>query len=379
VLVALMAALLYTGRTSAFLPVWARDNYAGYEGKAAYPEFRELMETMGNLPPGRALWEPSDALEKYGTPLALELLPYFTHGRIASMEGLYFEAAATTPYHFLTVAEVAKQPANPVDGLTYRTIKDFDLGVRHMQLLGVRYFMAQSDEAKRRADANSNLRLVAETGSPDVKPFVARWRIYEVADSSLVTPLSNEPVVLTGVSHHEWLHPAVAWFDDPAALDRPVAADGPAGWVRAASNAWAEVPRRPLPEVTVSDIASGDDWVKFKVSRPGVPVLVKTSFFPNWQAQGAEGPWRVSPNLMVVVPTSTDVSLHYGRTGIDWAGIVLSLLGLAGLGVLARRRRRSGPETVAEPAPVSARETNGAAAGRRTRPSRPVPAGRRRT
>ncbi len=55
----------------------------------------------GKLPPGRAMWEGGDAVGAYGTTLALELLPYFTDGRIGSMEGLYFESSATVlvPLH----------------------------------------------------------------------------------------------------------------------------------------------------------------------------------------------------------------------------------------------------------------------------------------
>jgi len=36
----------------------------------------------------------------------------------------------------------------------------------------------------------------------------------------------------------------------------------------------------------------------------GQPVLVKVSYFPNWKASGAKGPYRVTPNLMVVIPRS---------------------------------------------------------------------------
>ena len=45
----------------------------------------------------------------------------------------------------------------------------------------------------------------------------------------------------------------------------------------------------------------------------GTPVEVRVSYFPNWKASGADGPWRVAPNLMVVVPTSHDVTLTYGQ------------------------------------------------------------------
>ena len=64
---------------------------------------------------------------------------------------------------------------------------------------------------------------------------------------------------------------------------------------------------------------------------------MKTSYFPNWRAVGARGPWRVTPNLMVVIPTSRHVSLHYGYTPVDALGWLLTLLGIAGLVVFARR------------------------------------------
>src|SRR5439155_22133900 len=104
VFVALAGAMQYTYKARNFLPAWIRWNYSGYEAKPAYAEFREVITTMDSLPPGRALWEPSSGIDKYGTTLALELLPHFTNGRIGSMEGLYFESAATTPYHFMTVS-----------------------------------------------------------------------------------------------------------------------------------------------------------------------------------------------------------------------------------------------------------------------------------
>ena len=45
-------------------------------------------------------------------------------------------------------------------------------------------------------------------------------------------------------------------------------------------------------------------------------MLVKVSYFPNWEVEGAEGPYRIAPNLMVVVPTEQEVHLHYGRSDV---------------------------------------------------------------
>jgi hypothetical protein len=61
------------------------------------------------------------------------------------------------------------------------------------------------------------------------------------------------------------------------------------------------------------------------------------SYFPNWKVSGADGPYRVAPNFMVVVPTSTDVHLTYGRTSIDYVAYLLTLMGVALLVVMRRR------------------------------------------
>jgi hypothetical protein len=68
-----------------------------------------------------------------------------------------------------------------------------------------------------------------------------------------------------------------------------------------------------------------------------VPVLVKVSYFPNWNATGAEGPYRIGPNMMVVVPTSNHVEMSFGRSGSDYITILLSLVGI-GLCFLWRRK-----------------------------------------
>ena len=69
-----------------------------------------------------------------------------------------------------------------------------------------------------------------------------------------------------------------------------------------------------------------------------------------WQAIGADGPWRVTPNLMVVVPTSTHVVLHYGFTPVDNAGRLASVGGLiadiAAAPVDSKRTETDGHSTV---------------------------------
>ena len=93
------------------------------------------------------------------------------------------------------------------------------------------------------------------------------------------------------------------------------------------------------PSVIVSHVVMGDQSVSFHVSRIGVPILVKISFYPRWHAVGADGPYRVSPNLMVVVPRSLDVSLRYGSSPTVTVGNFLTDLTVLALVVAVWRRR----------------------------------------
>jgi hypothetical protein len=223
----------------------------------------------------------------------------------------------------------------PYDGF------DMAKGVRHLQMMGVKYYMATSQNAIDQARQQPDLREIARSGP---------WVVFEVADSELVTPLENEPAVVEGIDDTQrlWLEeprdasgrfdgPSVQWFKDATAWGVALASSGPDEWQRVKVG---EVPeQRPMPEVEVSNVKTGDEGVGFDVDKVGTPVLVKISYFPNWKASGADGPYRVAPNLMVVVPTDTHVSLTYGRTGVEYLSYTLTLLGIVGLVLLIRRPR----------------------------------------
>lgn len=328
-----------------FVPAWAAWNYAGYERKPDYPEYRDVVETMERVGQrhgcGRAMWEYESELNRFGTPMALMLLPMWTDGCIGSMEGLFFESSATVGYHFLNQSEMSLAPSRAQRDLPYRSL-DVRRGVEHLQLLGVRYYLALTPDAQAQATADPDLRLVATTKPYDVsypdgtKPRF--WQVYIVEDADLVEPLAFEPAVMrSGADGKEaWLDAAVAWYQDTSRWDVPLAVDGPAEWPRVATPEEAPA-RRAVRTVRVTNIRESDDRIAFDVDRPGSPVLVKTSYFPNWKVDGARGPWRVTPNLMVVIPTSAHVEMHYGWTPVDLVAIAITALGLAAAVVLARR------------------------------------------
>ncbi len=323
---------------------WAQWNYSGYQGKPAWPEYHDLMTTMARVGSrygcGRAMWEYAPSENRFGTTMALMLLPYWTNNCIDSMEGLFFESSATTPYHFLDQAELSSQPSNPQVGLPYGPLNVAE-GVSHLQMLGVRYYIAFSPLAVAEANGDRQLRFVAQTKAWPA-PGV-RWRIYLVRSSPLVQGLANTPNVVSGLaSRTAWLAANTAWWLDPARWPVLAAASGPTSWPRVPSIRALRATGHVASE-SVTHVEVGLQRVSFHVSRVGVPTLVKISYYPRWHATGATGPFRVSPNFMVVVPTAHDVVLTYGSTPAVSVGNLLTDL-TVGLGVAvawrARRRRR---------------------------------------
>jgi uncharacterized membrane protein len=96
-----------------------------------------------------------------------------------------------------------------------------------------------------------------------------------------------------------------------------------------------------LPPVQVSAVTVEQESVRFSVDQTGVPILVRVSYFPNWQVDGALGPFRVAPNMMVVVPTDNDVRLHFDMSGRDYSAYALTVFGVGALIVVTRRRART--------------------------------------
>ncbi len=355
---------------------WLEYNYRGYEFKeptaagGGTPEYQHLVQTMEHVGEaygcGASLWEyEAGRLGSYGTPMAPMLLPYWTNRCIGSMEGLYFEASATTPYHFLMQSELSQSPSRAQRDLPYSGL-DTAAGVEHLRLMGVRYYLAFSDEALRGARASPGLTEIAVSGP---------WAVFLVNDSEPVIGLTDLPVVVDDLPPfgEGWITPAVGAF---VAKGGPwlLAPDGPSDWPRMtlaslagpqavavagmseqagrgererAMLAWAEVlassaPRQPVGRpVRVSHVERDTHTVSFSVDRTGAPVLVRTSYFPNWRVSGAEGPYRVTPNLMVVVPTDTEVTLYYSRSGVELFSLLVTLSGLVAAGWLTWRLRPS--------------------------------------
>ncbi len=312
-------------------PDWARWNYTGYEKKPAYPEFYGFMNTMAQVGRdhgcGRLMWEYDDpTLERYGTPMAPMLVSMFTDGCIGSMEGLYFESSTTTPFHFIDQRELSykcscAQRNLPYGGARRRAGRRAPADAR-------RAVTTRPRPRRRRqpADANPDLvpdraeRAVEDLRGQEQRPRRAARQPTRGGDQPQRRASTGCTARATRTRRRSTRRattitangPAMTWYTDPTKWDVYLAADGPSNWARVkdgehAADATGAASRR------CANVHEGTDTIDFDVDRTGTPILVKTSYFPSWKVDGAEGPYRVTPNLMVVVPTSNHVHLHYGR------------------------------------------------------------------
>ncbi len=318
---------------------WANYNYEGYQAQTAWPEYHSIIATMASVAKkygcGRAMWEYSSNEGRFGTPMALMLLPYWTDNCVQSMEGLLFESSATTPYHFLNQAELSDAPSNPVVGLDYGPV-NVPLGVQHLQMLGVKYYFAFSPDIVAAANRDPDLIPVAVTRRWSDSGVA--WHFYLIRNSPLVQPVTSVPNVIASLNSKErWLAANQAWWLQPNKWPVLYASSGPANWPHLASAGF--VIRHDVPTTSVTNIVMRDQSLSFHVSTLGVPVIVKISYYPRWHATGATGPYRVSPNLMVVVPTSHQVELVYGSSPAVWWGNLLTDLTVLALLVAIWRVR----------------------------------------
>lgn len=342
------AGLLVLGAAAGitFINGWARWNFTGYEGKAKWPEYEALMDTASTLVAGRIQWEYDKTMNDYGSPMALMLFPYWTGEEHTSMEGLFFESSLTTPFHFLNQAETSANPSSPIPGLAYHRF-DLERGIRHMELFGITYYVTYTPEAKAEAEKHDELTPVAATGPFTFYRFsdvamveAATYQpvVYEGAESSMIGKMLGIVGIGQGQGELSFSEFSLEWYEDLSLIDRWVAAEGPEEWQRV--GATSEIPAIPLETVgQVSDVVIEDHQISFRTTAVGVPHLVKVSYFPNWRATGAEGPYHATPSFMMVIPTDEVVVLEFANTWAENVGWLLTGLGLTGAGYLFVRDR----------------------------------------
>lgn len=334
---------------------WQAVTFAGMERGPNYGEWEELIRTLRSTSStegcGRLAYEFSPG-GWYGSRYDMQLIPSETDGCVSVVNGLV-TGSPVSNLQFVAETSWSIQGERYIGGLPYEAGPDLDVAVRYLRELGADYFVAYSPDIVSVASKTEGLSVIRSFG---------RWTLYRVEGTQLVEPLAAQPIVDSSIDAKKpWADASMQWFIAARPELRRFSPDGPSSWQR---DSWKNA-EAPLLDgaagdasVKVTDVQLGEDSVRFHIDKVGVPVMVRVSWYPTWQVEGADGPWRVAPNWMVVVPTDNDVVLRSEAGGMETFSSVLtvigllSIVGLAAWPVVRRRRTEAAADDTASDAAV---------------------------
>jgi len=308
-----LLAVLHGDYRSRVLRHWIEWNYTGLEAKELWPAFAELAAGLkGGVGDPRVAVEYSSVHEKAGSIRMYETLPLFS-GR-PTVEGVYNQASLQTHFVYYLASELGATSPNPFRSRNYSSF-DPEAALAHLRLFAVSDVVALSPQL-----------VAALRAREDVMP-VASVPPYEVFRLRGAPPRYAEPMAWAPAraSPRGWREQAWRWFTEKPLSPAHLVFTDDARFAPAAPGA--PTPLVPLPPgARISGEEIRPELIAFRTNRPGHPVLVKVSYHPRWRAEGADGPYLVSPALMMVVPRQPDVRLVYARTLSDHAGLALTVL-----------------------------------------------------
>jgi tetratricopeptide (TPR) repeat protein len=324
-----LAALLYADGESSVSRAWIEYNFSGLQAKEHWPAWSALAQRLrGTLQDPRVAIEYHAEHEKAGSIRMYETLPFFS-GR-STLEGVYNQASLQTHFVYYVASELGESSPNPFRSREYSSF-DIDNALRHLRLLGADTVVALSPKLTAALAARGDLEQVLEL------PPYAAFRMREAP--GYVEPLAYRPVRSAPAG---WRDKAYRWFSRKPQSPVHLVFSADARFDVTEPDEWLAPPARPLPVAFEVEARLGPEEIRIRSERPGHPLLVKVSYHPRWRAIGADGPYLVSPALMLVVPRETESRLVYAPHWSDRAGAALSLAGVGGaLWLAAGRRRRA--------------------------------------
>jgi len=329
-----LIAGIYGDARSQVLRYWVDWNYTGLEAKELWPAFREMAAHLrGSVADPRVAVEYSAEHEKAGSIRMYETIPFFS-GR-STLEGVYNQASVQTHFVYYLASELGATSPNPFRSRDYSRF-DTESALRHLRLFNVADVVALSPQLTASLAGRADVEDLARI--PPYALFRLRGPGHAYVEPFAYAPVRSSP--------RGWREKAWRWFTrKPLSPVFLVFSDDPR-FALTETDEWLPPPAVALPGgVDVRETVEAES-LTIATSRVGHPLLVKISFHPRWRAEGADGPYLVSPALMMVVPREPTVRLVYARNWADHAGLALSaaavLLALA-QGVRELRRRRIAP------------------------------------
>ena len=297
------------GRRRRSRPTRTRRRCASYANTVAtgkqWPEYHALIDTLDAAPPGRLAvgGRPVARQVRHAARLdahpVLDPRPHHQHGGRV-LRGLGHDAVPLRD----GLGPRGVRARNRTRSAAFRTVTRTasTSGSKYLQAMGVNYFIAHDPTTKTQADSDPRLTLVGVVARPRRRGTA---RLEHLPGCRCT--VRRGALVRAGRRRRRRPEPRRLGAEDRGAVvvvprparQAPVVADGPSELAPRRGVGGAPAPRagRSTP-AQVTERQDGPTTRSASTStESGMPVLVKTSYFPNWKVDGAEGPYRVDAQL----------------------------------------------------------------------------------
>jgi hypothetical protein len=338
-LIALFAAIWWVGYINSPVTEWFNWNFAAPETKNMWGSFQEVNGFLAqSKTPGRVEFEWNGDIQHggLGSSRTIEAMPVYS-GR-AMLKGTQFQGGYNSPYAYMIECEYSNPcpcPLFPVTG----GCPGYNLtqAKKHLRMFNVKYLIADTDSLKAGLGNDSDFRLANTT---------RHFSVYELMNhgGDYVTVPEYEPVL---AKTSDWKATALKWFNDSSLADIPLVLPVNTGQedagrfaqtVDADSDGLRGIRKEKLENDCHIDEKVTDERIDFKTDCVGKPHIVKISYYPNWQVEGAQKIYLVAPGFMLIFPEKEDVTIRYRNTAADTIGTLMT--GASALALLAAAYRR---------------------------------------
>jgi hypothetical protein len=247
------------------------------------------------------------------------------------MEGLYFDSSITTPFHFIAVSGLAERPSNPVGGLRYIN-NQFEQGQQYLEDLGVDYFITYTDTITEKSQASDKLNFLFSSGPFSV--FSIESEKIELVTQNIIE-FEKVPFLERTMSslfrNTDYSNFFTAAYENFSNLDSERVIELP--------NTHYKLKKSLADKAEITNLKITSNTISFTTDRPNELHQIKVSYFPNWKIVNGEGPYRISPSFMAVVPNSENVELTFIKTQKESNSFYIALFSLLLFVGLSQKRK----------------------------------------
>jgi len=105
------------------------------------------------------------------------------------------------------------------------------------------------------------------------------------------------------------------------------------------SNTPSKLKKSRADKAVITNQKITSNTISFTTDRPNELHQIKVSYFPNWKIKNGEGPYRISPSFMAIVPNSENVELTFIKTRKESYSFYIALFSLLLFIGLSQKRK----------------------------------------